>query len=606
MQKKRQPRFKQIVLHHLRQVKGSLFFAAFCMLGLTVTELLRPWPLKIIFDHILLDKPLPHFLSFLEGMLQSGKVMAVVAISFAIILIALLSGSFSYLQIYITSRIGNQMAYVLRRELFAHLQRLSLSFHNRTRSGELLTKITRDTNLLKDVFAETALTFTADLLTVVGVFVIMFALNWKLGLVVLATFPLLLGNLFYRFRRAKASAKRQRQKEGKIANQISEVLATVLLVQSFGRERYEEERFEAESSEYLEESIQNARMEAVATRAVEITSAIGTWAVVLYGSLQILEGQMTLGGIVIFIAYLNSLYKPIRSLAKLSTRFSRATVSAGRIAEVLEVEPEIQDHPQAIEASNLKGEILFENVSFDYGDGKDALKNVSVGISPGRRVALVGVSGAGKSTLVSLILRLYDPQEGSISIDRVNIKNYRRESLRREIGIVLQDSLLLGTTIKENIAYGKLNASMKEIVAAARAANAHDFIQQLEDGYDTIIGERGESLSGGQRRRIAIARAIIRDTPILILDEPMTGLDVESEAKVREALNRLMVGRTCLFITHDLRAVADVDLVLVMEEGRIVEQGRHDDLMARSGRYRQLSELRIGRHEALEFAVKEV
>jgi len=606
MQKKRSTRFKQIVLNHLRQVKGGLFFAVFCMLGLTVTDLLRPWPLKIIFDHILLDKPLPHFLSFLEGMLQSGKVLALVATSFTIILIALFGGSLSYLQIYITSRISNQMVYTLRRELFAHLQRLSLSFHNRARSGELLTKITRDTNLLKDVFAESALTFTADLLIVIGVFVIMFTLNWKLGLVVLATFPLLLGNLFYRFKRAKASAQRQRKKEGKIANQISEVLATVLLVQSFGRERYEEERFEAESSEYLEESIRNARIEAVATRGVEITTAIGTWAVVLYGSLQVLEGQMTLGGILIFVSYLHSLYRPVRNLAKLSTRFSKAMVSAGRIAELLEVEPEIKDHPHAIEASNLKGEILFENVSFDYGDGKGALKNVSIAVSPGQQVAFVGASGAGKTTLISLILRLYDPQEGSISIDGVNIKDYRRESLRRQVGIVLQDSLLLGTTIKENIAYGKLNASMKEIIAAAKAANAHDFILRLEDGYDTIIGERGESLSGGQRRRIAIARAIIRDTPILILDEPMTGLDVESEAKVREALNRLMVGRTCLLITHDLRAVTEADLVLIMEEGRIVEQGKHDDLMARSGRYRQLYELRVGRHESSEFAVKEV
>ena len=390
-----------------------------------------------------------------------------------------------------------------------------------------------------------------------------------------------------------------------MANQISEVLATVLLVQSFGRERYEEERFEAESSEYLEASIRDARIEAMATRAVEITTAIGTWAVVLYGSLQVLQGQMTLGGILIFISYLHSLYRPIRNLAKLSTRFSRAMVSAGRIAEVLEVEPEIKDHPHAIEASNLRGEILFENVSFDYGDGKSGLKNVSVAVSPGQQVALVGASGAGKTTLVSLILRLYDPQEGSISIDGVNIKNYRRESLRRQIGIVLQDSLLLGATIKENIAYGKVDASLKEIVAAAKAANAHDFILQLEDEYDTVVGERGETLSGGEQRRIAIARAIIRDTPILILDEPMTGLDVESEAKVREALNHLMVERTCLLITHDLRAVADADLVLIMEEGRIVEQGRHDDLMARSQHYRQLYELRSGKHESPEFAVKE-
>ena len=292
------------------------------------------------------------------------------------------------------------------------------------------------------------------------------------------------------------------------------------------------------------------------------------------------------------------MYKPIRNLAKLSTKFSKATVSVERIAEILEIEPEIQDDPHAVEASNLKGEIVFDNVSFDYGEGKEVLKEVSFTISPGQRVALVGASGAGKSTIVSLLLRLYDPQEGCIAIDGLNIKNYRRESLRGEIGVVLQNSVLFGTTIRENIAYGKPDASLEEIVAAAKAANAHDFILELENGYDTIIGERGATLSGGQRQRIAIARVIIRNAPILILDEPMTGLDVESESKVRDALNRLMAGGTCLLVTHDLQAVAEADLILALEEGRIVERGRHSELMARSRQYRQLYDLKVGRDKA--------
>ena len=396
---------------------------------------------------------------------------------------------------------------------------------------------------------------------------------------------------------------RMRKEEGKIASRISEVFTSVPVVQAFGRERYEERRFRAESVQTLEESVRTARTEAAAARAVDIISALGTWGVILFGSLQALAGKMTPGNVLIFAAYVNSLYGPIRTLAKLSAKLSKATVSAQRIGEILNVDPEIQDHPGAIEASKLRGEIVFENVSFHYDDDKKVLRNLSFTISSGQHIVLLGPSGAGKSTLVSLILRFYDPQTGSILIDGVNIKGYRRESLRSEIGIVLQDSILFGTTVKENIAYGKLDATMDEIVSAAKAANAHDFIMELEDGYDTIIGERGGTLSGGQRQRIAIARTFIRNVPILILDEPMTGLDVESEAAVRDALKRLMAGKTCLLITHDLQAMAGSDFIFILEEGRIVEQGTHNDLLARSPRYRELYELTFTENEDQEVSV---
>ena len=280
-----------------------------------------------------------------------------------------------------------------------------------------------------------------------------------------------------------------------------------------------------------------------------------------------------------------------------------AMASADRISEILDIDPEIKDSPDAIEATDFKGEIVFDNVSFDYGDGRDVLKDVSFAVSPGQRVALVGVSGAGKSTLVSLLLRLYEAQGGAIFVDGIDIQRYRRESLRRQIGIVLQDSILFGATLHENIAYGKPDATLGEIVAAAQAANADEFISQLEHGYETYIGERGSTLSGGQRQRIAIARALIRETPILVLDEPMTGLDVESELKVREALDRLMAGRTCLMITHDLMSVAGADLVLLLDDGRILEQGKHGELVKTSSRYRQLYELSIGSHDQVQYAV---
>ncbi|PYQ35426.1 MAG: hypothetical protein DMF55_07395 [Acidobacteria bacterium] len=588
---KSRSRLAQIVRRQLARSKRGLVWAGVCTLGLTVTELARPWPLKVIFDNILLDKPLPHALSFFQGMLRLGKVGSVIAVSSLIVVIALLRGSFAYSQVHVTARLGNHMVYTLRRELFSHLQRLSLSFHSRARSGELLTKIASDTNALKDVFAESIITVLSQLLTLVGMLALMFALNWRLTLVVLATVPLLGGNLLVLYRKARGIARQQRKKEETIASRISEVMSSVPLVQAFGRERYEEERFGAESAAYLEQSIRNDRIEGAAARAVEVISSAGTWIVVLFGSLLILRGELTIGVVLVFLSYVNGLYRPIRNLAKLSTQLSKATVSAGRIAEILEREPEIRDAPDAIEAGRLRGEIVFDGVSFGY-EGSQTLRDVSFRVAPGERVAFVGASGAGKSTLVSLLLRLYEPSKGSISIDGVNIRRFTRESLRSEIGLVLQGSILFGTSVKENIAYGKLDATEDEIVAAAKAASAHEFIEQLENGYETILGERGSTLSGGQRQRLAIARAFVRTASILVLDEPMTGLDVEAEARLKEALDHLMAGKTCILITHDLQTAAEADRVLMLDDGWIVDSGSHRDLMARSPLYKHLFELK--------------
>jgi len=583
-------RFRHLFLANLREVRGRLLFAALCTLGATAAELLKPWPLKIILDHVILDKPVPRALRALQGLFPAGKVPLLLEAAAGIVVIALLGGLFSYFQIFITSSIGYRMVYALRRELFTHLQTLSLGFHTHARSGDLLTKIAGDTNTLKDVFADSILKFTSYVLTVAGMLAILAAIDWKIGLIALATLPFLGYSLLHLYRKTKLSVKTQKRQEGKVASRMSEVLQAVPLVQAFARERYETEQFDAVTQETVRESIRVARLEAAATRSSEIITALGTAAAVLFGAFQVLQGRMLPGDLVLVVGYLTSMYKPIRQLAKLSTDFSKAMASAERISEILDIEPEIVDRPDALPAKGLRGEIVFRDVSFDYGDGRDVLRNVSFAVAPGQRLALVGVSGAGKSTIVSLILRLYEPQQGAILIDGRDIRQYRRASLRRHIGLVLQQSILFGATIRENIAYGKPRATSQEIEAAARAANADEFIRELEHGYDTVIGERGATLSGGQRQRIAIARALIRDAPILILDEPMTGLDGESEGKVREALDRLTAGKTSVIVTHDLQSVADADQVLVLDGGSVVDRGTHAELVERNGRYRELYE----------------
>lgn len=582
-----------MVFVHLRQMKGRLFLAALCMFGYIAAELLAPWPLKIIFDHILLNQPLPASLSALGGILQSGKGYAVVVISVGILLIAGLKGAFSYGQLCLTSLVGYRMVYTLRRELFAHLQQLSLSYHNRAKSGELLTKITSDTNTLKDVFSESALNLAAQVLTIVGMFAVLFALNWRLSLIVLVTFPALCYTIFAIYRRLKLSARNQREREGRIASRISESLSSVLLVRAFARENYEQQRFDAESSQSLTESVRTARLEAAASRAVEIINAVGIWAAVLFGALQVINGRMTPGDVLIFAAYLTNMYKPLRNLAKLSTQFSKAMVSVERISAVLEIEPESSSDDKGLRVTALHGEIAFQQVSFSYAD-KEVLKNVSFIISPGQRVALVGASGAGKSTIANLILRFYRPQQGMVLMDGMNVSDLHRDSLRREIGVVLQDNILFGASIRENIAYGKPEASQAEIEQAARLAFAHDFIAALPESYDTIIGERGSTLSGGQRQRICLARAIIKRPSILILDEPTAAIDPESAALIQQAIERLQRGKTTLVISHQFTSMESFDQIIVLKDGRVVELGAHAQLVARRGYYYELYRLQTG------------
>lgn len=562
-------RLRDVVLGHLRSVRGALAGAAVCLIGVIATELLAPWPLKIIFDHILLDKPLPASMSFLGALLAHGPMISLLTLAGVVVLIALASGAFSYGQIYITSKVGHQLTYRLRRELFARLAQCSLAFHNRSRSGELLMKVSSDTAALRELFTDWILTVASHSLLVIGILAVMFFLNWQLSIVVALTLPVLAAVLFYLNRRIKKTASTQRKQEGKMANRLSELLSSIAIVQAFGRQSYEEQRFNEESVQNLEDSVRTARISAAVARSIAIVTAVGLALTLLAGAWQVLQGRMTPGDLLIFIAYVKTLFKPVRNLGKTSAKFSRAVVSANRIGEILAIEPEIHDRPDAISVDRLNGEIVFDNVSFGYSDDQLVLDKASFSIRAGERIALIGPSGAGKSTIVNLILRLYEAKAGSVHIDGVEVGHYQRESLRREIGLVLQDTVLFGASIRENIAYGAPDATSDEIEQAARDAHAHEFIDALAEGYETIIGERGATLSGGQRQRICLARALVKRPSILILDEPLAAVDAESAALISESVARTQKGKTTLVIAHQFSSLNDFDRVFVLKNGQI-------------------------------------
>ncbi len=567
---------RRLILSDLRTRKCGVGLAIGSLLGVIVLDLLAPWPLKMVIDQVVLTKPLPPSLLWLQAIFTSGPTVALAGLAGAIALIALLSGGLSYVQSYTSAKIGHQLVYTLRREIFAHLQQLSLSFHTRTRSGELLTKVASDTNLIRDVFADWAVTFSGQVLTVIGMLTVMFLMNWQLALVVFATLPVLFAILLRLNQKIKATARSQRQVEGKLVSRLNEVLSSIALVQAFGREEFEESRFAAESALNLDIGLKNARVAAAVSKATGLVMALGTAGTVFVGAGLALDSKITPGDLLIFVTYVKNLYKPVRDIGKLWAKFSRAQASAERIDDILAIEPDIRDDPHAIAASNLRGEITFDDVSFGYTDGKTVLDAVTFYIPPGQRVAIIGSSGAGKSTLISLILRLYEPQHGVIRLDGLDLTSYTRESLRREIGIVLQDTVLVGASIKENIAYGKPDASDEEIEWAARTASAHQFIMELPDGYDSIIGERGCTLSGGQRQRICLARAIIKQPSILILDEPTSAVDPESAKLIDAALATIHQGKTLLVIGHQFSSLANFDRIFAIENGRLIELSAQD------------------------------
>ncbi|BDC52114.1 protein-tyrosine-phosphatase [Bryobacterales bacterium F-183] len=592
-------RFFELLRKHLRGNIRSLALAAVAITGYSAAEVLSPWPLKIVLDHILLEKPIPLAWPTLSDFLKRSPEIAIAIVASSIFAIALVKGGFSYLQVYVTSRVGYQMVHLLRSELFAHLQRLSMSFHNRSRTGELLTKVTSDTAVLKDVFAGGVLELLGHLVTLAGMCTVLVLLNARLALVALAALPLLALTIFSIYRRGKASARSQREREGQVAAHIGEVLHMTALVRAFAREASETERFQRQSETTLAESIRTARVEAAASRTVELINAAGVWAAVLFGGLLALRRDITPGDLLVFASYLSGMYKPLRNLAKLASQYSKAMASAERIEAILATEPDPAAQFGGADPGMLRGDIEFDNVTFGYEPGRPVLRNLSFQIAAGEHLALAGASGSGKSTIASLILRFYQPWSGVIRVDGRDIRDFDAPLYRRQIGAVLQDSLLFGSSIAENIAYGRPDAEHQQIEQAARQAAAHDFICAMPQGYDTVLTERATVLSGGQKQRLNLARAFLTDPRILILDEPTASLDAESAGTIHGSIRHLQQGKTVLMIAHHFRHMDHVDRIIVLAEGSIAEQGTHQQLLRNRGYYSELYQLQQADEVAL-------
>jgi ATP-binding cassette, subfamily B, bacterial len=566
----------------------TLAIALAAVLGETVTDVLEPWPIKVVVDNVIQSKKLPGPVgSTVSGLFGTNPYAMLNFAIAAVAVIAVVGALSSYLEKYLTTSISQWVGHDLRRTLYQHIQRLSLSEHDRSRSGDLITRVTNDIVAVQDFINSALLGMLVNVMTLIGMIAVMFYLDWRFTLIALSISPVLFVVVYHFTRRIKKASRAVRQKEGELLSIVQEVLTSIRVVQAFTREDYEQKRFDSESLANVEAGLQARSIKATLTPVVEVIVAIGTCLVLAYGARLALAGKLSAGVLIVFLLYLGKMYKPMRDLSKMTDTVSKAVVGFERIKEVLDTDSAIRDLRGARRAQHFKGRISFDHVTFSYGE-KEVLNDVSFEIKPGQVAAIVGPSGTGKTTLVSLIPRFYDPIRGRVCIDGTDVRQFKLKSLRDQISFVLQDTLLFRATIWENIAYGRPDASPAAIRRAAELADAVEFIDSMPEGYDTMVGERGVTLSGGQRQRIAIARAIIRDTPILVLDEPTSGLDSAAEQSVIGALETLMKGRTSVVIAHHLNSIRHADVIFVIKDAELVEQGTHEALLKQEGVYAEL------------------
>jgi ATP-binding cassette subfamily B protein len=573
----------------LRPHWKALTLALFAVLGETVADILQPWPIKIVVDNVVRSKELPGWMGGIVSGLFAGDKYGTLNFAVAAVAIIAIVGAVSgYFEKYLTTSVSQWVAHDLRRTLYYQLQRLSLAEHNESRAGDLITRVTKDIDTVQDFINSTLLGILVNVLTLAGMIGVMFYNNWRFTLISLAVAPLLFLVVYFYTRRIKQASRAVRKKESELLSGVADMLSSIHVVQAFAREDYEDRRFDSESRQQVAVALEARSLKAKLSPIVEVIVAFGTCLVLGYGARLALAGQMDVGLLIIFLLYLGKMYKPMRDLSKMADTISKAAIGFERIQEVLQIESRVRNLPDARPAAPFNGGIEFDHVSFSYGADTSLLTDVSFRIEPGQIAAIVGPSGTGKSTIVSLIPRFYDPQSGQVKIDGTDVREYTLKSLRNQISFVLQDTLLFHATIWENISYGSPDASIEDTVRAAELANAHEFIVNMPQGYATMVGERGVTLSGGQRQRIAIARAIVRNAPILILDEPTAGLDAASEQAVIEGLDHLMKGRTTVVIAHHLGTIRHADVIFVVKDAEVVEQGTHEALLAKDGLYAEL------------------
>ena len=565
------------VLMYVRPYIPRLAAALLCIVLAAGGNLAVPWIIKDVIDEVLTNKDM--------------VMLNIIAVG--ILIIFFLRGIFFFGQTYLMSYVGQRVIIDIREAVYRHLQRLSLSYFDKRQTGAIMSTVTNDVSALQAALVESVVEMVTETIILIGSLLSMFFLHWKLSLLTLFTMPLILQAINTFGRKLRKAGRVLQERTADITAVLQETIAGIRVIKSFAREEHEISRFTQENFYNFRAQMKTSQLMAALTPIIEFFAAIGVVVIIWYGGMEVIEGTITSGALIAFLIYVVNLANPVKRISRVYGNIQRALAAAERVFEVLDTKSDIQEQPDAIALPTVQGHVAMNNVTFSYTPGHNALDNVSLEVNPGQMIAIVGPSGAGKTTIANLLPRFYDPQAGSILVDGHDIRTITLQSLREQIGIVPQETILFNGTVYDNILYGRLDASEAEVIAAAQAANAHEFIEKLPDQYNTSIGERGATLSGGQRQRIAIARAILKNPRILILDEATSALDTESEKLVQQALDKLMVGRTSFVIAHRLSTVQRADLIVVLAKGAIVEQGTHSELLAKGGLYRKLHQVQF-------------
>ena len=570
------------ILSYIKPYMHRLLFAMVCTIMAAAGNLYIPWIIKDMIDEVLADK--------------NGTMLNWIAAS--IIAIFIVRGLFWYGQNYLMSYVGQSVIIDIRAAVFKKLQRLSVSFYDKNKTGTIMSYVTNDVNALQSAMVENTIEMITEGFILIGSVVAMIYLDWRLTLFTVCTFPVVLWFMEFFGKKIRKTGGRIQECTADITSVLQESVASARVIKSFVREDYEVDRFDVENKANFRANMKNAQLMATLTPVVELVAAIGVTMIIWYGGNNVINGTITAGSLVAFLTYAVNISNPIKRLTRVIGNIQKALAAAQRVFMIIDMPEEIAESRDAKQLPEVSGKVEFQNVSFAYNDKGNVITDLSFSVKPGEVIAIVGPSGAGKSTIANLLPRFYDVNKGDIKIDGHSVREVTLDSLREQVGIVPQETMLFNGSVYNNILYGRLDATKEEIEAAAKAANAHDFIMQITDGYETKLGDRGVNLSGGQRQRIAIARAILKNPRILILDEATSALDTESERVVQEALDRLMVGRTSFVIAHRLSTVKNADKILVLEKGNLVESGTHDELLALDGLYAHLYKIQYRNKEA--------